>query len=265
MSTRRHAAVSGSFYPTSAVELSATVEVLVADSTTASWGHDLSPKAIIAPHAGYAYSGAVAASAYATLVTSRARIRRVVVVGPAHYVPVRGVAVTRARAFTTPLGDLLVDQEAVSELLRFPEVVYDDSAHAPEHSVEVHLPFLQVMLGEVRIVPLLLGDVDVATMRRIIEAAWGGDETLLVVSSDLSHTRDVHEARARNDATTRAICELDGEAIGDADACGITAVRALLAGARTHALGAKACDVRTSNDVTDGQEEIVGYGAYVFA
>lgn len=265
MTTRRHAAVSGSFYPTSAVELSATVEVLVADSATATWGQDFRPKAIIAPHAGYAYSGSVAASAYATLASSRGRIRRVVVVGPAHYVPVRGVAVTRARAFSTPLGDMLIDHELVSELTRFPEVAYDDSAHAPEHSVEVHLPFLQVLLDDVRIVPILLGDVDVEVAHRVIDAAWGGDETLVIVSSDLSHTKNPFEARARNDATTRAICDLDGDAIGDADACGFTAVRALLAGARAHALGAKACDVRTSNDVTDGQEEIVGYGAYVFA
>lgn len=262
MTTRRHAAVSGSFYPTSAVELRSTVEVLVDEATGCVLD---APKALIAPHAGYVYSGPVAASAYATLFARPRRVERVVVVGPAHYVPVEGIATTHACAFTTPLGDILVDSDGVAALEEIPCVHQNETAHAPEHSVEVHLPFLQVVLGDVRIVPLLVGHANVDDVARVLAAAWGGDDTLVVVSSDLSHYRDLETARRLDANTTRAIERLDPEAIGEDDACGACPIRALLKVARERSLHAVTRDVRTSGDIVGPREEVVGYGAYVFA
>jgi hypothetical protein len=263
MTTRRHAAVSGSFYPTSAVELRATVEVLIAEAVATPTPP---PKALIAPHAGYVCSGPVAASAYASLYSSlRGAIERVVIVGPAHYVPLQGIATTHAHAFTTPLGDLMVDEDASSELERLAHVRHDETAHAPEHSIEVHLPFLQVVLGDVRIVPLLVGEADAEDVVRVLDAMWGGDETLVVVSSDLSHDQEPERARRLDAATTSAIENLDASAIGDESACGAVALRGLLLEARAHALRATTLDVRTSSDTAGTRSEVVGYGAYVLA
>jgi AmmeMemoRadiSam system protein B len=258
----RRPAVAASFYPASAVELACTVELLLEGARRFAMP---GAKAIIAPHAGYAYSGAVAAAAWASVRTARGRAQRVVLLGPAHYLDVDGVATSEAAGFTTPMGELVVDRAAIDAVETLPGVAPLDVAHAPEHSLEVQLPFVQIALGHVRIVPLLVGahgaEEDIG---RVLDVLWGGDETLVVVSSDLSHYLDYEASRVRDARTTRAIERLDAEAIGADDACGPLAVRALLRAARRRAMSAAALDVRSSGDTVGGRDDVVGYGAYAF-
>src|SRR5690606_29652886 len=152
------------------------------------------PKAIVAPHAGFVYSGAVAATAYRSLAANRQRIRRVVLVGPAHRVAVKGIALPRADAFATPLGEILLDQAAMAPLLEMPDVVVDERPFAREHSLEVHLPFIQRALGPVTLVPMLAGAVAPERVEAVLDAVWGGPETAVIVSSDLSHYHDYDTA-----------------------------------------------------------------------
>ncbi|HEY8079483.1 MAG TPA: AmmeMemoRadiSam system protein B [Labilithrix sp.] len=252
--------MAASFYPASAVELSCTVELLLAEASAADCPR---PKALIAPHAGYAYSGAVAAAAYASLRGERGTIERVVVLGPAHYVDVKGIATSNASAFTTPMGELLLDRDAIDAIARLPGVAALDNAHAPEHSVEVQIPFVQAALGQVRLVPLLCGSGTCEKqLDRVLDVLWGGEETLFVVSSDLSHYLDYDSARARDAATTRSIESLDADAIGSDDACGPSCLRAILRAASKRRMHAKVLDVKSSGDTVGGRDEVVGYGAY---
>jgi AmmeMemoRadiSam system protein B len=256
----RRPAVAASFYPASAVELSCTIELLL---DAARPPHDCpAPKAIIAPHAGYVYSGAIAASAYAALRGARGRIERVVIIGPAHYVPVDGIATSDAASFTTPIGELMLDRESIDEIHDLPSVATRDIAHAPEHSLEVQLPFVQTALGQVRIVPVLVGNAEDGDVERVLDALWGGEETLLIVSSDLSHDLDYASARERDAQTTRRIETLDCDAIADEDACGSSPLRSLLRSAKRRAMKVTTLDVRSSGDTAGEQQSVVGYGAY---
>ncbi len=256
----RRPAVAASFYPASAVELACTVELLLAEAPPAACP---TPKAIIAPHAGYGYSGAVAAAAFASVRGARGKVERVVVLGPAHYVYVDGVATSDACAFTTPMGELQLDRDAIDAIAKLPGVAALDVAHAPEHSLEVQIPFVQAALGQVRIVPLLCGDDGCDDkLETVLDALWGGDETLVVVSSDLSHYLDYDTCRARDAATSRAIETLDAGAIGSDDACGPSCMRALVRAAKKRRLRATTLDVRCSGDTIGGRDEVVGYGAY---
>jgi hypothetical protein len=218
------------------------------------------PKALIAPHAGYRYSGAVAASGYACLDPEG--IRRVVLLGPAHRVLVRGLASPGADAFATPLGLVPLDREGLAAAERLPEVGRSAAAHADEHSLEVQLPFLQRVLGSFELVPLVVGTASPAAVSRVLEALWGGAETLVVVSSDLSHDEAYADARRMDAATTQAIEALAPEAIRADQACGRIPVQGLLLSARERGLQARAVDVRNSVD-TAGGDRVVGYGAYV--
>jgi MEMO1 family protein len=255
----RRPANSGTFYPTSAVELRCTVEILLADARPPAGE---APKAIIAPHAGYAFSGAVAACAYARVAARSGRVRSVVLIGPAHYIGTRGVATSTAEAFETPLGDLLVDPDTREILDRFACVRPADDAHVIEHSLEVQLPFVQVALGEVTITPLLFGDTGAAEGAEVLDALWGDDETLIVVSSDLSHGLTYEVARTRDEATSRAIEQLAAAMIDDSCACGASAICALLEVARERGLSAERLDVRSSGDTVGPRDVVVGYGAY---
>jgi len=223
------------------------------------------PKAVIAPHAGYPYSGPVAASAYALLAPLRGHVRRVVLLGPSHRVPFRGLAASGADAFESPLGRVPVDRQAVAQVLALPQVSAFDAAHAQEHSLEVQLPFLQVVLGDFSLVPLAVGDASPDEVAEVIEAVWGGDETLVVVSSDLSHYHDYATARTLDAATTRAIEALDPAAIDEEGACGRHPVRGLLVAARRRGLRCRTVDLRSSGDTAGPRDSVVGYGAYVFA
>lgn len=259
----RRPAVAGTFYPGTAGELEATLRGYLGDVRPAPSGNP--PKAVIAPHAGYIYSGAVAASAYVRLAACRDEIERVVLLGPAHRVAVCGLAAPESDAFATPLGTVRLDREALERSLDLPQVEPSDAAHAPEHSLEVHLPFLQTLLGDFSLVPLVVGDATPEEVAEVLELLWGGPETLIVVSTDLSHYCDYATARRLDAATTRAIETLEPEAIGHEQACGRIPVQGLLLAAQRHGLHANAVDVRNSGDTAGPRDAVVGYGAYVFA
>lgn len=257
----RPAAVAGRFYPGEARALAAAVDDALAAAPP--WPGP-APKALVVPHAGYVYSGPVAASAYATLASCGDAIRRVVLLGPAHYVGVHGLAVSAADAFRTPLGDVAVDDELRTLVLALPDVRVDDRAHAPEHSLEVHLPFLQRVLRGFAVLPLVAGRADPAVVAGLLDAVWGGPETLIVVSSDLSHYLDSTTAAVRDRATADAILAGRADAIRAGDACGATPLRGLLTAAPRHGLHATLLDLRSSGDTAGPEDRVVGYGAFAF-
>ncbi len=259
MSNVRYAAVSGMFYPDDPVVLHEQLQGFLA----AVPANGPIPKAIIVPHAGYIYSGPVAAQAYARLRSARGRIRRVVLLGPSHRVGFRGLALSGADWFETPLGRIAVDHEAESALRDLSQVQVLPRAHAQEHSLEVHLPFLQEVLGEFTLVPIVVGESAPAEVAEVLERLWGGDETLIVISSDLSHYHDYQTARARDAATARAIEELRYEDIEHDDACGRGPVSGLLHYARAHGLRVQTLDLRNSGDTSGPRDQVVGYGAWV--
>lgn len=258
----RQPAVAGTFYPGTPRQLEHAVRAYLDGVGVAD---EPAPKAVIAPHAGYVYSGPVAASAYARLAARRNEVERVVLLGPAHRVPVRGLAVPEADAFATPLGVVPLDREALDRALGLPQVVPFDMAHVAEHSLEVHLPFLQLCFESFRLAPFVVGDAAPEEVAEVIELLWGGPETLLVVSSDLSHYHDYATARRMDAETSRAIERLDGKAIGYDDACGRIPVQGLLLAARRRGLHARAVDVRNSGDTAGPRDSVVGYGSYVIA
>ena len=260
MTVVREPAVAGQFYPDDPGELRALVSRFL---EAAECTEGTPPKALIAPHAGYVYSGAVAASAYACLSPYRDVYTRVVLLGPCHRVPVVGMAVSAADAFRTPLGDVPVDREAV-EALEAKGVKAFEASHQYEHSLEVQLPFLQTVLGDFSIVPVVVGEARAKAVAGVIEALWGGPETLIVISSDLSHYLDYDSARARDSATCRRIEDLD-IGIDHDDACGATPLRGLLLAAKRHGMHIRTLDLRNSGDTEGDRDFVVGYGAWVLA
>lgn len=257
MPTIRPAAVAGTFYPGDPAALADEVAAFLAGAPKAG---GQAPKAIIAPHAGYLYSGPVAASVYARLAPLRGRITRVVLAGPAHRVHVAGAAVPAVDSFDSPLGPVALDRAAIEGLRKLAFVEVSDRAHALEHSLEVHLPFLQAVLGEFRLVPVVVGEASEAEMAALFEALWGGEETLVVVSSDLSHYLPYEAARRMDRATAEAIVRL--EALDPGQACGAAPINGLLAFARRHALAVELVDLRNSGDTQGGRDRVVGYGAF---
>jgi MEMO1 family protein len=260
-------AVAGSFYPAGAEALRAQVDAFLAGARP---GEGPPPKALVAPHAGYMYSGAIAGAAYATVGTG---IRRVVLLGPAHYVPIRGLALPGAKAMRTPLGDVVVEEFPQEERAlpvtggvrrtEHTEVGSNAAAHAPEHSLEVHLPFLQRRLGDFSLVPLLVGLAAPSVVAKVLEAAWGGAETLVVVSTDLSHYLPYRAARDRDEATAKRIEAL--ELVEDDDACGAAPLNGLLTIARTLHMQVRRLDLRSSGDTAGDRSRVVGYGAFALS
>jgi hypothetical protein len=239
-------------------------EFLAGAGSAALSGAAATPKAIIAPHAGYIFSGPVAASAYARWAPDGSAIKRVVLIGPSHFVEFAGLAASNAEYFSTPLGRVPVDTEAVRQLGRLRQVCCLDEVHANEHSLEVHLPFLQVILDDFKIVPLLTGEVADVDVAEVISTLWGGPETRFVVSSDLSHYHDYGRARELDWITSRAIEELEPEGITASQACGRKAVCGLLHAVRQHGLRARTVELRNSGDTAGPRSQVVGYGAFVF-
>ncbi|HZF55713.1 MAG TPA: AmmeMemoRadiSam system protein B [Polyangiaceae bacterium] len=257
----RRAAVAGSFYPADPQELRAAVQGYLEKAE----GREApAPKAIIAPHAGYIYSGPVAATAYKGIWSARGQIKRVVLLGPAHRVGFQGLALSSADRFATPLGDIPVDLEALRLITGSPGVLLLDEAHAREHSLEVHLPFLQEVVGDFTLVPVAVGEASPEDVARVIDALWGGPETLVVVSSDLSHYYNYATARELDRETSRAIVAMRPEEIGYEQACGRRPVNGLLVTARRRGLRAEVLDLRSSGDTAGDRAEVVGYGAYCF-
>ena len=260
MSKVRFPAVSGLFYPSEPDELHAMVRGFLKEAQT----DEARPKALIAPHAGYVYSGPVAASAYARLLNGTDEIERVVLLGPSHRVGFYGLAATGADYYEMPFGRIPVDREATEKLLHLPQIMIFEAAHAEEHSLEVHLPFLQETLGVFKLVPLVVGGATDEEVAEVLEHLWGGPETLIVISSDLSHYLDYESARRIDAKTSRAIEALHCTDIGAEQACGRTPVRGLLTVAKKHGMHARTIDLRNSGDTAGPRDRVVGYGAYVF-
>ncbi|MEN8180660.1 MAG: AmmeMemoRadiSam system protein B [Pseudomonadota bacterium] len=260
MTNTRQPAVAGMFYPADPTELEAMVKGFLADTEN----HGSLPKAIIAPHAGFIYSGPIAANAYARLSAGREQIERVVLLGPSHRVPFQGLALTDADYYETPLGRIPIDQEVQQQIRDLPQVKLLQAAHASEHSLEVQLPFLQLVLEKFKLVPLVVGDAGGEEVAEVLERLWGGPETLIVISSDLSHYHDYLTAQQMDRATSEAIVTLHPEQIGYEDACGRIPVLGLLNLVKRRSLQGELIDLRNSGDTAGPRDQVVGYGAYAF-
>jgi MEMO1 family protein len=261
-SRRRPPAVAGCFYPADPQRLSADVAHLLANASVEA---PRTPKALIVPHAGYLYSGAVAAAAFAALKRRGAAVTRVVLIGPTHFASVPGIAVPTVAAFETPLGPVPVDQAALAAIADLHFVLRSDQAHAPEHALEVELPFLQTILQRFSLVPLLVGDATPQQVALVLQRLWGGPETLIVVSSDLSHYL-ASDVAMHCDADTAAAIECgDWADLGPDDACGCRAIAGLLIAANAAGLSARRLGLLNSGDSAGGRERVVGYGAWAFS
>lgn len=269
MNRVRHPAVAGAFYPGQAAVLSGDVMALLAATQKGGGVNtqaELSatvPKAIIVPHAGYMYSGSTAALAYARLAPARANIRRVVLLGPVHRVAVRGLALPSADIFATPLGRISVDQASVAAIAGLSQVIVSPAAHALEHSLEVQLPFLQSVLDDFTLVPLAVGDASPAEVAEVLEVLWGGPETLMVISSDLSHFLPYHTAQAVDQETVQTILSLSGT-VSHEQACGGTPVNGLMLAARRHHLRPQLLGLCNSGDTAGDKTRVVGYASLAF-
>src|SRR5712691_6618451 len=259
----RPPAVASLFYPGDAPTLAEEVSSYL-DQTEEAPLEPGFPKAVIVPHAGFIYSGPVAASAYDRLRPARGIVRRVVILGPCHRVPVRGLALPRARAFDTPLGRIPLDEEAIASIRALPQVVESAATHAEEHALEVQLPFLQRVLGGFSLVPLVVGDAAPEKVADVLERIWGGTETLIVISSDLSHYHSYEAAREIDGATVRAILGFDA-GICHEQACGATPVAGMLIAAKRKGLAPKLLDCRNSGDTAGDKDRVVGYASFELA
>lgn len=260
----RKAAVSGSFYPDDPTQLRQAVNTFLASISTKQNPATSPPKALIVPHAGYMYSGSTAARAFATIQPAHRHIKRVVLLGPSHRVGFQGIAFCSSDYFNTPLGTVPVDHSAFATISTIPGVVLLDQAHAEEHSLEVQLPFLQSILDDFSVVPLVVGDIDAAQVAKVIEKLWGSNETLIIVSSDLSHFLTYDEANALDQQTCCAVEQLNPEAIGYEQACGRTPMKGLLELARDKALKVDTIELCNSGDTAGDRNRVVGYGAWAF-
>jgi AmmeMemoRadiSam system protein B/AmmeMemoRadiSam system protein A len=259
----RPPAVAKLFYPGDARSLAEEVTAYL-DQTSEMPIAPGFPKAVIVPHAGYVYSGPVAASAYDLLRPARGTVRRVVVLGPCHRVPVRGLALPAATAFDTPLGRIRLDAQAIASIRHLPQVVESSATHAEEHALEVQLPFLQQVLGEFSLVPLVVGSVAPERVAEVLERLWGGTETLFVISSDLSHYHAYETARRIDGATVEAILGFDA-GISHEQACGATPVAGMLIAAKRLGLKPRLLDCRNSGDTAGGKDQVVGYASFAFS
>jgi len=275
MDWSRPPAVAGMFYPDLEGSLRCEVEELLEGAAREMGGSDEGrgqawetakrPKALIAPHAGYVYSGPVAASVYVRIAPLRGSVHRVVLLGPAHRYPLRGLAACSAHAFETPLGMVPVDQEGVRAALELHQVLLLDQAHEGEHSLEVHLPFLQVALGDFTLVPLVVGETPLEEVAEVLKVLWGGPETLIVVSSDLSHYLSYTRANELDARTARSIRDLRPEEIRHDQACGRMPMGGLLLRAREEGLSVECLDLRNSGDTAGPRNRVVGYGSFLFS
>jgi AmmeMemoRadiSam system protein B len=259
----RPPAVAGAFYAGQAAVLTHDVLALLAAARADSAPSATLPKALIVPHAGYVYSGATAARAYARLAGGRHLYRRVVLLGPVHRVPVRGLALPGVDAFATPLGEVALDQAAVAAIRALPQVEVSRAAHAREHALEVQLPFLQLLLDDFKLLPLAVGDASPAAVAQVLERLWGGPETLIIISSDLSHFHPYLVALDMDRATVQQILTLQGP-LTHTQACGGTPINGLLLQAQRHRLQPELLHLCNSGDTAGDQERVVGYAAVAF-
>ena len=260
MTMTRPPAVAGAFYPGNPSILTATVDRLLAETPAT---NSEQPKALIVPHAGYIYSGSTAAMAYATLAPWRSTIRRVILLGPTHRVAVDGIALPKTTAFATPLGSIPIDAKAVAQLTELPQIVASDRVHADEHSLEVHLPFLQRILDDFTLVPLAVGHATPDEVAEVLDRLWGGPETLIVISSDLSHFLPYAAANQVDRDTCAHILQLDAR-IRPEQACGAYPVNGLLLAAQRRGLIPHLIHRCNSGDTAGDRQRVVGYAAFAF-
>jgi MEMO1 family protein len=260
LSAIRPAAVAGSFYPAAAAQLQTQIAEFLGSNGEA--GSGPVPKALIAPHAGYIYSGPIAAAAYARLAPARRRITRVVLLGPSHFVGFRGLAASSAEGWQTPLGTVPIDRAVVTRLIETKLAGVLDAAHAREHSLEVQIPFLQHALGGFALVPIVAGDAPPEVVAALLDAIWGGIETLIVISTDLSHYLDYRSCQEIDSRTAWAIERFDWDALGSDSACGRVPVRGLLAAAKRRGMSIARLDLRNSGDTAGPRDRVVGYGSW---
>lgn len=254
----RPPAVAGLFYPDEPAELRDAVSDYLAQAPAVADGP---PKALIVPHAGYIYSGGIAAAAYSQLAQRRSQVRRVVLIGPSHRVYLQGMAVPTAEAFQTPLGVVPIDRELKARVLARSQVVEAGEPHANEHCLEVQLPFLQMLLEEFTLLPVALGSASPATVASMLAEVWGGDETLVLVSSDLSHYLPYDAARQLDSTTIDAILRYDTHLTGE-QACGCIGINGLSHLARQRDLSIAEIARCNSGDTAGDRIRVVGYGAF---
>lgn len=257
----RPSAVAGLFYPADANKLS---KMIAHDINACADSSPVTPKALIVPHAGYVYSGPVAACAYKHLAPLKNTIKRVVLIGPSHRIPFDGLAVSSADWFETPMGLIPVDRHAESQIMAIEGVHALEQAHAREHSLEVQLPFLQYLLEDFKIVPIVAGNASPQLVAKVLAELWGGPETLIVISSDLSHYLDYESACEIDAETSQAIISMDNNIIDGFHACGSVGINGLLLYARQQELNGQILDLRNSGDTAGKKDSVVGYGAYLF-
>ncbi len=258
--TTRPPAVAGMFYPDDPVELQDQINHYLYEE--ADPGTQV-PKAIIVPHAGYIYSGSIAAAAYRSIMQYRHVIRKIILLGPAHRVPVRGLALPTVDQFETPLDEVKLDVKTISSLVNdYPQITYSDLAHAEEHSLEVQLPFLQSILASFRLIPFVVGDATETEVAEVIEHLWGGDECLIVISSDLSHFHNYHKAVKLDQQTAELIEAFKGNELPERSACGRIPIGGLLRVARQRKMSIERFDLRNSGDTAGDKQQVVGYGAW---
>ena len=261
MTAVRAPAVAGSFYPADARQLSEAVDGYLAKAMDS--GETRLPKAIIVPHAGYVYSAPIAVPAFAALRKAADRVRRVVLLGPAHRVAVRGLVAPSVAAFRTPLGDVPVDRASIAALSDLPQVTLHDTPHQDEHCLEVQVPFLQRILHDFALVPLVVGDASPDEVTEVLERLWGGPETLIVISSDLSHYHDYATAQRMDASAAAAIESFNLQGLDRDQACGRLPILGLLSAARRHGLSIRRLDLRNSGDTAGPHDRVVGYGSWI--
>ncbi|MDH5424659.1 MAG: AmmeMemoRadiSam system protein B [Gammaproteobacteria bacterium] len=255
-------AVAGMFYPADRKTLNHDIQHYLKLAQASHPALDIKPKAIIVPHAGYIFSAAIAASAYQYLIPHKHKINRVVLLGPCHRTFFKGLALPASDAFNTPLGNIPVDQAAGQLLSGLDQVIISEQAHTDEHSLEVQLPFLQSILDHFSLIPLVVGDASQQEVAEVLERLWGDEQTLIVLSTDLSHYHDYHHAKQLDRSTSDAIANLKPELIGYEDACGRNGLKGVLSIARQKQLSVDILDIRNSGDTAGDKNRVVGYGAY---
>jgi AmmeMemoRadiSam system protein B len=258
MSTRK-TVVAGSFYEARSAVLQQQVSQFVAQSPEVPW---TKPRVLIVPHAGYVYSGSTAARAYRSLESQRDDIRRVVLLGPAHRVYLEGMAVPSVNAFSTPLGEVMLDASGIEQISKLPGVTVSDEAHREEHSLEVQLPFLQSVLKYFTLVPVVVGHCDANTVAAVIDELWGGDDTLVVISTDLSHFHSYQDAQQLDASTCERILQKSSDLSGE-QACGARAVNGLMASEHCRSLDVELLSACNSGDTAGSKDRVVGYGAFL--
>ncbi|GIK26510.1 MAG: MEMO1 family protein [Betaproteobacteria bacterium] len=254
----RPPAVAGMFYPADADELARDIRTYLAETPAT---QQATPKALIVPHAGYIYSGAVAAHAYARLAPARNTIRRVVLLGPAHRVPLRGLALPMAEGFATPLGNVPIDADGARAALKLPQVSASDVAHNLEHSLEVQVPFLQTVLDDFTLLPFAVGAASAAQVAEVLDLLWGGPETLILISSDLSHFHAYATAQGIDKGTVGAILAFE-PSLEHEQACGATPINGLLLCAKRRVMQIELLDLRNSGDTAGDRSRVVGYASF---